>query len=58
MGRAADAFAAAQPAMRRALTQFERDMAAAMAAPPPGRGGRPQDPPPPAAHEDDDPWGD
>jgi hypothetical protein len=58
MGRYADAFAAAQPAMRRALTQFERDMAAAMAAPPPGRGDHPQGAPPPAAHGDDDPWGD
>jgi hypothetical protein len=57
MGRAADAFAAAQPAMRRALTQFERDMAAAMAAPPPPRG-HPQGPPPPPAHDDNDPWGD
>jgi hypothetical protein len=55
MGRAADAFAAAQPAMRRALTQFERDMAAAMAAPPAGRGGHPQEAPPPAAHGGDDP---
>ena len=59
MGRAADAFAAAQPAMRRALTQFERDMAAAMAAPPPPPpNGRPQAPPPPPAQGDDDPWGD
>jgi hypothetical protein len=58
MGRYADAFAAAQPAMRRALTQFERDMAAAMAAPPPPRGGHPQEPPRPAPHGDDDPWGD
>ena len=38
MGRAADAFAAAEPALRRAMTQFQRDMAAAMAAPPPPRG--------------------
>ena len=36
MGRAADAFAAAEPAMRRAIAQFERDMAAVMAVPPPG----------------------
>jgi hypothetical protein len=55
MGRAADAFAAAEPAMRRALTQFERDMAAAMAAPPPPNG-HPQAPPPPA-YDDGDPWG-
>ena len=58
MGRAADAFAAAEPAMRRALTQFERDMAAAMAAPPPGRGGQPQHAPPPPTHGAGDPWGD
>ena len=57
MGRAADAFAAAEPAMRRALTQFERDMAAAMAAPPPPPNGRLQAPPPPPEHGDDDPWG-
>ena len=45
MGRAADAFAAAEPAMRRSLTQFERDMAAAMAAPPPrGAAAMPQQP--------------
>lgn len=55
MGRAADAFAAAQPAMRRALNQFERDMAAAMAAPLPPNG-HPQAPPPPA-YDDGDPWG-
>ena len=57
MGRAADAFAAAEPALRRAFTQFEHDMAAAMAAPPPpprGRAGPPPPPPPP----DEDPWGD
>lgn len=58
MGRAADAFAAAEPALRRALTQFERDMAAAMAVPPPRRGGHPEDRPPPPAEGDDDPWGD
>jgi hypothetical protein len=57
MGRAADAFAAAEPALRRAITRFERDMAAAMAAPPPPRGHW-QDRPPPPAHEDGDPWGD
>jgi hypothetical protein len=56
MGRAADAFAAAEPALRRAVTQFQRDMAAAMAAPPPPRGYAQEPPPPPPA--DDDPWGD
>jgi hypothetical protein len=57
MGRAADAFAAAEPAMRHAFAQFERDMAAAMAAPPPPPGRGPDRPPPP--HEDDGaPWGD
>jgi hypothetical protein len=55
MGRAADAFAAAEPALRRAITQFERDMAAAMAVPPPYR---PEDRPPPPPPRDDDPWGD
>jgi hypothetical protein len=58
MGRAADAFAAAEPAMRQALSQFERDMAAAIYAPPPPRGSRPQDRPPPPPHDDADPWGD
>jgi len=60
MARAADAFAAAEPALRRAMTQFQRDMAAAMAAPPPPRGyphdGPPPPPPPPPG--EDDPWGD
>jgi hypothetical protein len=56
MGRAADAFAAAEPALRRAVTQFERDMEAAMAAPPPRR--HPDDRPPPPARDDGDPWGD
>ena len=56
MGRAADAFAAAQPALRHAFTQFQRDMEAAMAAPPPPRG-HPEEAPPPAADGDDDPWG-
>ena len=55
MGRAADAYAAAEPALRRAFAQFERDMAMAIAAPPPR--GRPGGPPPPAPG-DDDPWGD
>jgi hypothetical protein len=61
MGRAADAFAAAEPALRHALTQFEHDMAAAMAVPPPPRAGHPGDAPPPAPPpqgDDDDPWGD
>ena len=58
MGRAADAFAAAEPALRRAVNQFQHDIAAAMAAPPPGRGGQPQHAPPPPAHDDGDPWGD
>ena len=63
VGRAADAFAAAEPAMRRAFTQFERDMAAAIAAaPPPGPpGARPAPPPRPApapGDDDDAPWGD
>ena len=51
MGRYADAFAAAQPAMRRALTQFEHDMAAAMAGapPPPGAGPGYAPPAPPRA---------
>jgi hypothetical protein len=57
MGRAADAFAAAEPALRRALTQFERDMAAAMAVPPPRGGGPAYDRPPPPPEGDDDPWG-
>src|SRR3954469_17437572 len=57
MGRAADAFAAAEPALRRAMTQFQRDMAAAMAAPPPP-GGRFPDRPPPPPYDDRDPWGD
>ena len=61
MGRAADAFAAAEPALRRAMTQFEHDMAAAIAVPPPPRGrpgAAPPSPPPPAAEQGDDPWGD
>ena len=57
MGRAADAFAAAEPALRRAFFQFERDMAAALAVPPPPRA-RPEGPPPPPPPGDDDPWGD
>ena len=59
MGRAADAFAAAEPALRRAFSQFERDMAAAIATPPPprGPGARPAPPPPPGS-DGDDPWGD
>jgi len=57
MGRAADAYAAAEPALRRALTQFQRDMAAAMAESPPPRG-HPEDRPPPREREDGDPWGD
>jgi hypothetical protein len=57
MGRAADAFAAAEPALRRALTQFERDMAAAMAVPPPPRGHY-EDRSAPPADDGDDPWGD
>jgi len=56
MGRAADAFAAAEPALRRAVTQFQHDIAAAMAAPPPPPRGYAQEPPPPPA--DDGPWGD
>jgi hypothetical protein len=62
MGRAADAFAAAEPALRRALNQFEYDMAAALAAPPPPprgyRNDAPPPPPPPPRGDDDDPWGD
>jgi hypothetical protein len=62
MGRAADAFAAAEPALRRAMSQFEHDMAAALAAPPPARGRALRPPPPgnaaPAPDGDDDPWGD
>jgi len=58
MGRAADAFAAAEPALRRAFTQFERDMAAAMAAPPPPRGQPGAAAPPPPPGDDNDPWGD
>ncbi len=60
VGRAADAFTAAEPAMRRAFAQFERDMAAAIAAPPPPPG-RPVAPRPPASgpgDDDDGPWGD
>ena len=57
MGRAADAFAAAEPALRRSIAQFEHDMAAAMAVPPPPRG-HPEDRPPPPPQGDDDPWGD
>ena len=66
MGRAADAFAAAEPALRRAVRQFEHDMAAAMTAPsaPPARAARPAAPPPPGQaappppDDDDYPWGD
>lgn len=64
MGRAADAFAAAEPALRRAFAQFENDIAAAMAAPPPPRARvRPGDTlpppaPPPPDDDDDAPWGD
>ena len=58
MGRAADVVAAAQPALRRAVAQFEHDMAAAMAAPPPPPHGRPGTPPPPPPRDGDDPWGD
>jgi hypothetical protein len=61
MGRAADAFAAAEPALRRSILQFQRDMAEAMAAPPPPRRYRdapPPAPPPPPPGDDDDPWGD
>jgi hypothetical protein len=59
MARAADAFAAAEPALRHALNQFENDMAAALAAPPPPRRYRDDDapPPPPPPGDDDDPWG-
>ena len=57
MGRAADVVAAAQPALRRAVAQFEHDMAAAMSAPPPPPPhGRPGTPPPPP--DGDEPWGD
>ncbi|MBV9882373.1 MAG: hypothetical protein JO276_05135 [Sphingomonadaceae bacterium] len=66
MGRAADAFAAAEPALRRAFRQFEQDMAEAIAAPgapppPRGRYGAPPAPAPaapPPPDGDDDPWGD
>jgi hypothetical protein len=58
MGRAADVVAAAQPAMRHALNQFEHDMAAAMAGAPPPPHARTGTPPPPQPHRDDDPWGD
>jgi len=59
MGRAADVVAAAQPALRHAINQFERDMAAAMAgAPLPPPRARPGTPPPPQPRGDDDPWGD
>jgi hypothetical protein len=58
MGRAADAFAAAEPALRRSIAQFEHDMAAAMAAPPPPPRGHSEDRPPPPPQGDDDPWGD
>ena len=68
MGRAADAFAASEPALRRAFAQFEHDMAAAIAGappPPPARvrpGDRvapPSAPPPPDNGDDDDaPFGD
>jgi hypothetical protein len=57
MGRAADAFAAAEPAMRRAFDRFERDMAEAIAPPPPPRGHR-DAAPPPRERGDGDPWGD
>jgi len=57
MSRAADAYAAAQPALRRAITQFQHDMAAAMAVPPPPRA-HPQDLPPPPPEGEDEPWGD
>ena len=63
MGRAADAFAAAEPALRRAFDQFEHDMAAALYAPPPPRvrpGDRlapPPAPPPPDQDDDDAPFG-
>jgi hypothetical protein len=58
MGRAADAFAAAQPALRHAFAQFEHDMAAAMAAPPPPPPRGQPGTPPPRPQGDDDPWGD
>lgn len=54
-GRAADAAAAAEPALRRAVRQFERDMNAALAGAPPSRG-RPGAAPDRGARED--PWGD
>jgi hypothetical protein len=54
-GRAADAAAAAEPALRRAVRQFERDMNAALAGAPPPRG-RPGAAPDRGAGED--PWGD
>src|SRR4051812_45272422 len=55
MGRAADAFAVAEPALRRAITRFEQDMAAAMAMPPPPRRYRDAPPPPPPPGDDEDP---
>jgi hypothetical protein len=58
MGRAADAVAVAEPALRRAFAQFEQDMAAAMAVPPPPRRYRDAPPPPPPPGDDEDPWGD
>ena len=45
IGRAADAIAAAEPALRRAVDQVQRDMDAAIDAPPPG--------PPPGDADDD-----
>ena len=58
MGRAADVVAAAQPALRHAINQFERDMAAAMAGAPPPPHARAGTPPPRRPQGDDDPWGD
>lgn len=53
-GRTANAVAAAEPALRRALHQFERDMDAALAGAPPRNRGRPS-----AVEETDGaPWGD
>jgi hypothetical protein len=45
IGRAADAIAAAEPALRHAVDQLQRDMDAAINAPPPG--------PPPGDADDD-----
>ena len=61
MGRAANAYAAAEPALRRAIGQFQHDMAAAMAVPPPRIGAHPHEAPPPQQRQDEDdgePWGD